>query len=489
VVSAASDLLVKVNVSVAGELAFTVDDDTTRYIDLNDPDNTATAGANAGKNPLGIIITDDGNTAYVMNFVSRNVSVVNLSTDSVMKVVKTTDLPDAGSLAEKVQVGAEMFFSSRGNFDPVPGATIPLRNRLSQTGWQACSSCHFVGLTDGNIWQFGTGPRKSVPLNASFDPHNPDQQRVLNYSAIFDEIEDFEGNIRNTSGPGPGPAVPCDDGQQTSTFRSTHGLLLGVGNPNNPPCVVAQFIPPNANRLQLTVTLPGSGVGVPALTALKEWVQFAIRTPNGALTDAEAQGGVPLKQVIAGRALFKAAGCATCHGGEQWTSSIKDFVSPPNVAEIFTERTPPPLFGNPVANQFLNRFLRDIKSFNLGVAGEGNPIDNNIGAVEKAAVAGVVAPPVMDGLGQDYNGDGRGIGFSPPSLLGISLLPPYYHNGACETLACVLSDANHRKAGQMSAVDILANPQFQAKVVKFLETLDAETKPIEDAKHRATQPR
>jgi YVTN family beta-propeller protein len=479
VVSAASDLLVKVNVSAAGELEFTVDNDTTRYIDLNDPDNPATAGVNAGKNPLGITITDDGKTAYLMNFVSRNVSVVNLSTDSVVKVIKTTDLPDAGSQAERVLVGAEMFFSSRGNFDPVPGATISLRNRLSQTGWQACSSCHFVGLTDSVVWQFGTGPRKSVPLNGSFNPHNPDQQRVLNYSAIFDEIEDFEGNIRNTSGPGPGPAVPCDNGAQTSTFRPTHGLLLGVGNPNNPPCVVAQFIPPNANRLQLTVTLPGSSVVVPALTALKEWVQFAIRTPNGALTDAEVQGGVPLRQVIAGRALFKAAGCATCHGGEQWTSSIKDFVSPPNVADIFTERTPPPLFGNPVANQFLNRFLRDIKSFNLGVAGEGNPIDNNIGAVEKAAVAGVVAPPVMDGLGRDYNGDGRGNGFSPPSLLGIGLLPPYYHNGACETLACVLSDVNHRKAGQTSPVDILANVQVRDQVVKFLETLDAETKPIE----------
>lgn len=478
-VSAGSDLLVKVNVAANGELSFTVDANTTRYIDLNDPDSPATAGVNAGKNPLGIVITDDGTTAYVTNFVSRNVSVVDLTTDAVAKVIKTTDLPAPGSPEERIQVGAEMFFSSRGNFDQPPGtdASFSTRNRLSQEAWQACSSCHFVGWTDSVVWTFGTGPRKSVPLNASFNPHNPDQQRVLNYSSIFDEIEDFEGNIRNTSGPGPGPPVPCDNGAQTSTFRPTHGLILGAGNPNNPPCAVPQFIPPNANRPQVTVTLPGSGVAVPAFTAMKEWVQFAIRTPNGALTNAELPGGVPLAQVAAGRAFFGLAGCATCHGGQQWTSSIKDFTSPPAAAEIFTERNPPQLFGNPVANQYLNRFLRDINSFNLGVAGAGNPIGGDIGGVEKAAVGGVVAP-LQDGLGTDYNGDGRGIGFSPPSMLGIGLLPPYYHNGACETLECVLTDVNHRAAGQQLPFDVLANPVRRFWVTRFLETIDAETQPV-----------
>ncbi len=43
VVSAGSDLLVKLDVDGGGNLAFTDDDDTTRYIDLNDPENPATA--------------------------------------------------------------------------------------------------------------------------------------------------------------------------------------------------------------------------------------------------------------------------------------------------------------------------------------------------------------------------------------------------------------------------------------------------------------
>ena len=42
------------------------------------------------------------------------------------------------------------------------------------------------------MWEFGAGPRKSVPLNATFNPRNRTEQRLLNYSAIFDELEDFE---------------------------------------------------------------------------------------------------------------------------------------------------------------------------------------------------------------------------------------------------------------------------------------------------------
>ncbi|HLZ09322.1 MAG TPA: YncE family protein, partial [Chloroflexota bacterium] len=59
-VSAGSDLLVKINVAADGKLSFTVDGNTTRYIDLNDPANPATSGAKAGKNPQGIVIARDG---------------------------------------------------------------------------------------------------------------------------------------------------------------------------------------------------------------------------------------------------------------------------------------------------------------------------------------------------------------------------------------------------------------------------------------------
>ena len=131
--------------------------------------------------------------AYVNNFVSGNVSVLNLANDTVIDTIRTSPLPAAGSQEEINRVGAEVFFSSRGQFNRPANATVSTDERLSSEGWQSCSSCHFKGLTDGVIWQFGTGPRKSVPLNATFNPNDRAQQRVLNYSAIFDEVQDFDG--------------------------------------------------------------------------------------------------------------------------------------------------------------------------------------------------------------------------------------------------------------------------------------------------------
>ena len=475
VVSAASDLLVKVKVAANGTLSNTVDADTTRYIDLADPANPATSGANAAKKPQGIVINATGRRAYVVNELSRTVSVVDLRNDRVIKVVRTAPAPAPGSPEEVVAVGADMFFSSRGLFNKTDASqTTATSERLSQDGWQACSSCHFEGLTDSVVWQFNTGPRKSVPLNATFNPADRSQQRVLNYSAIFDEVDDFEANIRNVSGPGAlAQPVDCQfPPPAQSTFDPNHGLLVadnGLGNV--PPCVVNALAKPNADRPQMTVTPAGSGKAVPALTALREWVRVAVRTPNAPLNAGD---------VANGRALFSQAGCATCHGGPAFTAGLKDFQSPPAATEIATETTPPPKTGNPVAAQFLPRFLRDINSWNLGVPGKGNDIGKDIGADEKAAAAVVnnASQPPQDALGLDFNGDGKGNGFNVPSLLGVWSVPPYYHNGACETLACVLSDARHRTAnGTGTLPDRLADPTAQAQVVAFLRSIAAGTAP------------
>ncbi len=471
VVSAASDLLVKLNVDASGNLAFTTDTNTTCYIDLNDPDNPATSGANAGKNPQGIAITSSGGIAYVANFVSRNVSVVNLTNDLVVAVVQATDLPTPGSQAETNLVGAEMFFSSRGKFDSIPG-TNSLRDRLSSEAWQGCASCHFKGLTDGVIWQFAAGPRKSVPLNATFNPHNRAQQRVLNYSAILDEVEDFESNIRNVSGPGALTGGALDP---------NHGLLIGDnGDLNVAPSVVNGFARPNAERPQVTVTLPGSANKVPALTALREWVRNSVRTPNPPLSGLPNGFSAPIIQ--AGRTLFLQAGCANCHGGYGWTVTMKDFTSPPvtNVDNfLVTERNPIPTTGNPVGTQYLNRFLRNVGSIYVGLSGQGNLLGNNIGADEKAApaVANGIQQVAQDALGRDYNNDGRGIGYNVPSLLGIYSVPPYFHNGAAESLASVLEHVGHR-TGNGLYPDILTSATDRAAVVAFLESIAPSTAPL-----------
>jgi cytochrome c peroxidase len=129
--------------------------------------------------------------------------------------------------------------------------------------------------------------------------------------------------------------------------------------------------------------------------------------------------------------------------------------------------------------QYLNRFLRDIGSFNLGVTGAGNDIGGDVGAVEKAtaALVGGVAQPQQDALGRDYNGDGKGVGYNVPSLLGINAVPPYYHNGACESLACVVGNVKHRTAnGRLP--DRVSSARAQAQLVAWLGTVTAATPPV-----------
>jgi YVTN family beta-propeller protein len=483
VVAAGSDLLVKVNVAGNGTLSFTGGPQTTRYIDLNDPANPATNGDNAGKLPQGIVINRSGSRAWVANFVSRNVSVVDLDTDQVIRTIRVAPLPAPGSQEETVAVGAEMFFSSRGNFNRPAGAAVQTSERLASEGWQSCASCHFEGLTDGVIWEFGSGPRKSVPLNATFNPRNRNEQRALNYSAIFDEVEDFDANVRNTSGPGPipmtDPPIPCNspgappNTSPTRLFRATHGLIISDnGDINEPPCLIPSLRPiPNADRQQVTVTLPGSNVAVPAATALREWVRFAVRTPDGPSTRRGVGNRLSSRQVAQGRSLFAQAGCANCHGTNLFTNSRR-LPPPPAATEVFAERPPPPMGpvppGNPVPVPFVNRFLSNIRSFNLGVPGEGNEIGSNVGADEITNAAGM-GP--QGALGRDYNGDGRGNGYNIPSLLGIENVPPYYHNGACETLQCVLSNANHRTANG-TLPDRLTSARDRARVVAFLKSID-----------------
>jgi YVTN family beta-propeller protein len=488
VVSAGSDLLVKVNVAANGTLSFTGGPQTTRYIDLNDPASPATSGDNAGKNPQGIVVNRRGTKAWVNNFVSRNISVVNLQNDQVIRTIRYAALPAAGSTEEIVAVGAEMFFGSRGNFNRPAGTTVSTSERLSSEGWQSCASCHFKGLTDSVVWAFGTGPRKSLPLNASFNPSDRNQQKILNYSAVNDEVEDFELNIRNVSGPGPlAAATACSDpvppAAATSTFDPNHGLLFGDnGNINLPPCIIAA-IPnkANADRQQFTVTLPGSSTAVPSQTAMREWVRRAIRTPDGPFTNRGLPGRLNPADVRDGQRLFAEQGCNNCHGGTLFSNSIKDYTSPPAAADIGNETNPPAPAGTNAPNiPYVAKFITNIGSFNLGVPGTGNDIGSNIGPAELttpgfSAVTQQTTPP-FEALGRDLNGDGRGNGFTIPSLLGIDASPPFYHNGACETLACVLSNVKHRTSsptgGPNSVTDRLGSADDQDKVVQFVRSID-----------------
>jgi hypothetical protein len=318
VVIAASNVVIKVAVDPATGAA-TVQ---------NDPANTARVlQVPAGKNPRGIVINSTDNRAYVMNYVSRDLTVIDIGgPERVLTNVVSASQPAPGSPAEKIQIGKELYNTSVGEFDPATSGGSAIRGRMSNNGWGACATCHPFGLTDNVVWIFPSGPKRTIPQHTDFDQTDPQRtiMRPLNWSGERDEQEDFELNIRAVSG-GQGLIVQADGVTQ---------------DPN-----VANFSPlASGNRNQLKVR------GVPAWDAIKAYVQFGIRAPISPVSKTDPD-------VIAGRALFTAANCQQCHGGPQWTTARIRY-------------TPPPTAGLVNAGGELIGELRSVGTFNAAALNE-----------------------------------------------------------------------------------------------------------------------
>lgn len=399
VVSAASNIVVKIATDPTSGAATVLSDpaDTTRVLQIP-----------TGSNPRGIVVSEDDARAYVMNFISRDVTVIDLtgSRESVITTVRSAALPQPGTLADKIHIGNELYNTSVGVFDPATPGGAPIVGRMSAAGWGSCASCHPSGLTDNVVWIFAAGPRRTISQHTDFDQTDPTRatQRALNWSAIFDEEEDFELNIRNVSG-----------GQ---------GLIVLADGVTQDPSVAAFAPLANGGRNQLKVR------GVPAWDALKAFVQFGIRAPISPVPSHDPD-------VVSGRQLFASAGCASCHGGPQWTSSRIDFAPPPDAGLI--------------SNTQLIGQLRPVGTFDPAAFNEVR--------------ANAAAP-----LGAD--------GFAPPSLLSLFAFPQtFFHNGAVNSLAAVLGNVTHRSAGT-GGVDTLTNAADRQQLEEFLLSIDADTVPF-----------
>ncbi len=336
-----------------------------------------------GRNPQGIVLNSTDTRAYVFNFISRDVSVVNIDAGSAANLtqiarIPSAALPPAGTLDAKIHLGKSLFNTSIGPAGTNENA-LPPAGRMSDLGWGNCYNCHPRGLTDGVTWMFGDGPRQTVSMestgehpqpaasliNANGAPVLPDfKQRVLNWSAVRDEIQDFELNIRGVSG-----------GQ---------GLIR--------------------DGLAVVNLTPTANTGRDAdLDALAAYTAIGIRAP---LAQKFNITPLPVRQ---GRQLFASANCQGCHGGPNWTRSRVDF-------------TPPPL-AEPITAGQLTRFLFNVGTFDSTAFNEVRPN----GAVFAAA-----------------NG---ALGINTPSLVSVFAGAPYFHGGAAPTLGSVLENVTHRSAG------------------------------------------
>jgi YVTN family beta-propeller protein len=126
------------------------------------------------ENPRAILISPDGQTAYVNNTLAGTVSVIDTAAYTVSASITTSQIPLPPILLQ----GKQLFNSSD---DP----------RLSNAQWIACSSCHFDGEQDGRTWTFGfAGPRNTTSLLGMIETY------PLRWSGEWDESADSEFAIR-----------------------------------------------------------------------------------------------------------------------------------------------------------------------------------------------------------------------------------------------------------------------------------------------------
>lgn len=224
-----------------------------------------------GSAPAGLVLSADGQRLFVHNFLSRSVSVYDIGSilrNEMGAVAELAHIPVVAheQLAEEVLRGKRIFYS----------AANP---RMSRDGYISCAACHLDSGDDGRTWDrtdAGEGLRNTTSLLG----RSGTRHGLLHWSANFDEVQDFEHDVREL-------------------FGGT-GFLNDADYAARPP-----LGPPKAG---LDRDLDALAAYVASLRQVRTSPH---RPATGTLTEAGA----------AGRELFQQLGCAGCHSGPQFTDS------------------------------------------------------------------------------------------------------------------------------------------------------------------------
>ena len=395
-----------------------------------------------GKAPTGAAIV--GSTAYTYNEVGRSISVIDLASQMTTTMdIESAELPDAAG--QKVLDGQRFFTTGLG--------------RWSANGWVSCAACHPFGTTDNVTWSFPAGPRQTVDTSATFDKTGT-KQRILNWTAIFDEVHDFELNTRAVAG-GTGAIVSDKalnmDGSPNVAVRIDFVGPGGIPNPKN------GFNHGSARAVAITGATPDDWDNI-------ELYMKTLRAPAGR--------GALVGDPENGRKVFTAGGCQNCHGGPLWTLSERYYTP-----AIDTNASLVTLFAAGVQSIGQVRpdqvASTDTKLLNVIQPDKNGAPHRHVCVVRKV--------DTFDKKGADMRGaaevrqDGKvaqGVdGYNVPSLLNMSVGAPYFHNGAAETLEQALSSTF--KAHLTAGNQVFAPTDAElADLVAFVQSIDDDTPPI-----------
>ena len=260
--------------SELGDLVFVTlpGNDEVKIIDAYDGSEVNTL--QTGHVPEAALLDAASRRLFVLNFLSRSLSTYDvapvLAGGSGSTLLGETPLLAAEPLAPEVLRGKRIFYDA-------------VSTRLNLAGYMSCASCHLDGGQDGRTYDFsapmGEGFRNTIELRGR---RGMGHGRV-HWSGNFDEIHDFEGQIR-LLGKGTGL---MSDGTFNSGTRSE-----ALGNPKG----------------GLSSELDDLSAYV---SSLDSFAPSPHRNPDGSLTAA----------AVAGNAHFEALACASCHGGNDFTDS------------------------------------------------------------------------------------------------------------------------------------------------------------------------
>ncbi|MFW5921339.1 MAG: c-type cytochrome, partial [Polyangiales bacterium] len=244
----------------------------SRAVDRLDTFGNVQSGTllDVGFAPQGVAVSSDDRFLFVDAYLSRNLVAYDLSTfSSGMAPIARLPTASAEPLPPEVLRGKQLFNDA---FDP----------RLAKDGYIACAHCHLDGMEDHRVWDFtgrGEGLRNTISLLGRAGLGDG----PLHWSANFDEIHDFEHDIRDAF-EGTGLMADAD------FFSGTRSDPLGD---------------PKAG---LSADLDALAAYV---SSLDEPLPSPFRAPDGSLTpEAEA-----------GKAMFDALDCGSCHAGPRLTDS------------------------------------------------------------------------------------------------------------------------------------------------------------------------
>jgi DNA-binding beta-propeller fold protein YncE len=156
--------------------------------------------------------------------------------------------------------------------------------RMSAEGYLSCASCHVDGGHDGRVWDF-TGRGEGLRNTATLRGRAGVGQGNVHWSGNFDEIQDFENDVRNAFGG----AGFMDDGDYAATAPPLGPAKAGLSA--------------DLDALATYVASLDRGT-VP---------RSPLRHPDGSFTT----------QALAGRQVFRALDCGRCHAGAEFTDSTQ----------------------------------------------------------------------------------------------------------------------------------------------------------------------